>query len=161
MCAVHCYLSLVMRKLVFALCEHKGTDQPAHPRSLISTFVVRSLDWIIPVVSISETSSLYLASGLRRPVCVLPGHKPRRQVLSGCGSFNWYLVHFVSLLLHGNSCVCVYTNSADLNEMLHFVASDQGLHCLPRSPLLILHSWTWQVHIIWHMVYLVHDWFSV
>ena len=40
----------------------KGADQPAHPRSLISTFIVRCLDNIIPLVSISEISSLYLAS---------------------------------------------------------------------------------------------------
>ena len=31
--------------------NNKGADQPAHPRSLISTFVVRSLDRKIPVVA--------------------------------------------------------------------------------------------------------------
>ena len=41
---------------------NKGTDQSAHPRSLISAFVVRCLDSIISLVSISETSSLYIAS---------------------------------------------------------------------------------------------------
>ena len=34
----------------------KGTDQPAHPRSLISTFVVRRLDSIIPLLTIAEIS---------------------------------------------------------------------------------------------------------
>ena len=34
----------------------------AHPRSLISAFVVRCLVSIIPLVSISEIASLYLAS---------------------------------------------------------------------------------------------------
>ena len=42
--------------------NNKGADQPAHPRSLISTFVVRSLDTIMPLVSISKISSVYLAS---------------------------------------------------------------------------------------------------
>ena len=42
--------------------NNKGADQPAHPRSLISTFVVLCLDSIIPLVSISKISSLYLAS---------------------------------------------------------------------------------------------------
>ena len=42
--------------------NNKGADQLAHPRSLISTFVVRFLDSIIPMVFISETSRLYLAS---------------------------------------------------------------------------------------------------
>ena len=38
--------------------NNKDTDQPAHPRSLISAFVVRCLDSIIPLVSISKTASL-------------------------------------------------------------------------------------------------------
>ena len=50
-----------MRKTVL-FANNKGADQPAHPRSLISTFAVRCLDSIIPLVSISEISSRYLAS---------------------------------------------------------------------------------------------------
>ena len=42
--------------------NNKGADQPAHPCRLISTFVVRCLDGIIPLVSMSEISNLYLAS---------------------------------------------------------------------------------------------------
>ena len=34
----------------------KGTDQPAHPRSLISAFVVRCLDSIIPLLATAEIS---------------------------------------------------------------------------------------------------------
>ena len=49
-----------MRKLFMSYANNKGADQPAHPRSLISAFVVRCLDSIIPLVSISEISSLYL-----------------------------------------------------------------------------------------------------
>ena len=36
--------------------NNKGADQPAHPRSLISAFVVRSLDSIIYLVSRSKIS---------------------------------------------------------------------------------------------------------
>ena len=36
----------------------KGADQPAHPCSLISTFVVRSLDSIIPILDTSGISRL-------------------------------------------------------------------------------------------------------
>ena len=55
----------------------KGADQPAHPRSLISAFVVCCLDSIIPLVSVSEMSSLYLASvpeqvGLSLPLSQIP-----------------------------------------------------------------------------------------
>ena len=42
--------------------NNKGADQPAHPCSLISTFVVRCLDNIISVVSSSVISSRYIAS---------------------------------------------------------------------------------------------------
>ena len=42
--------------------NNKGADQPAHPRSLISTFVVRSLDSTICILAISEVSRFQLAS---------------------------------------------------------------------------------------------------
>ena len=51
-----------MRKPVLPYVSNKGADQPAHPCSLISTFVVCCLDSIISPVSISEISSLYLPS---------------------------------------------------------------------------------------------------
>ena len=40
------YLKMVhiMKKPAFVVCEQKSADQPAHPRSLISAFVVRCLD---------------------------------------------------------------------------------------------------------------------
>ena len=41
--------------------NNKGADQPVRPHSLISTFVVHCLDSLIPLVSISEIPSLYLA----------------------------------------------------------------------------------------------------
>ena len=43
-----------MRKPVLPYANSKGADQPVHPRSLISAFVVRCLDSIISLVSISE-----------------------------------------------------------------------------------------------------------
>ena len=55
----------VMRKPVYAICEQQRritADQSAHSHNLISTFIVHCLDSIIPLVSISEISSLYLAS---------------------------------------------------------------------------------------------------
>ena len=40
----------------------KGADQPAHPRSLISTFVVRCQDKMISLVFIFEISRFYQVS---------------------------------------------------------------------------------------------------
>ena len=41
--------------------NNKGADQPAHPRSLISTFVVRYLDSKIPVLAKSKISRLLIS----------------------------------------------------------------------------------------------------
>ena len=54
-------MSHVMRKPVYAICEQQRR-RSAHSFSLISVFVIRYLDSIIPLVSISIISSLYLAS---------------------------------------------------------------------------------------------------
>ena len=48
-------MSFVMKNLFMPYANNKGADQPAHPRSLISAFVVR-------LISISDISSLCLAS---------------------------------------------------------------------------------------------------
>ena len=42
--------------------NNKAADQPAHPRSLISAFVVRCLESIISLDSIAEISRVKLAS---------------------------------------------------------------------------------------------------
>ena len=54
-------LSLRIQR-ISAFANNKGADQPAHPRSLISAFVVRCLDRIISLDSIAEISRLQLAS---------------------------------------------------------------------------------------------------
>ena len=51
-----------MRKPIDAYANNKGADQPVHQRGLISVFVVRCLDSIIPLLSISKISSLYLVA---------------------------------------------------------------------------------------------------
>ena len=51
-----------MRKPVVLYGNNKSADPPAHLRSLISTFIVCCLGSMIPLVSISEISSLYLPS---------------------------------------------------------------------------------------------------
>ena len=61
--------------------NNKGTEQPVHPRRLISAFVIHFLKSIISKLASSEISIFYLVSvaeqaGLK---------KPRRQVLSGRG----------------------------------------------------------------------------
>ena len=68
--------------------NNKGADQPAHPRSLISAFVVRSLDNIISRVSRSENFKILASFSdcAGRFVSGLVGN-PRRHVLSCRGSY--------------------------------------------------------------------------
>ena len=42
--------------------NNKGAGQPAHPRSLISAFVVRCLDRVMSLVSVTKIPSLMLTS---------------------------------------------------------------------------------------------------
>ena len=51
-----------MRKPVYVICKHKGADQPAHLCSLISIFVVHSLDRVISLVPIVALLLLLLTS---------------------------------------------------------------------------------------------------
>ena len=57
----------VMRNQFMEYANNKGADQPAHTRSLISAFVIRCLDSMIPLVSISKILSIYLASVAAQP----------------------------------------------------------------------------------------------
>ena len=47
-----------MRKTVLSYANNKGADQPARPRSLISAFVVRSVDSMIPMLAKTKLSRL-------------------------------------------------------------------------------------------------------
>ena len=47
----------VMKKMcLMPYANNKGADQPAHPRSLINTFVVRCLDSMMCILAISKVS---------------------------------------------------------------------------------------------------------
>ena len=55
--------------------NNKDADQPVHLRSLISVFVVRCLDSIIPTVAISDILRLLLASVAEQPcLCLTRSH---------------------------------------------------------------------------------------
>ena len=62
--------------------NNKGADQPAHPRSLISAFVIRILDSIISKLATGEISIFYLVCVARETGLSLAFSETRRQVLS-------------------------------------------------------------------------------
>ena len=64
------------------ICNNKGPDQPAHPRSIISNFVACFLRRIIPRLASCEKKINFLSSLFSRDsLC----RKPRRQVFSRRG----------------------------------------------------------------------------
>ena len=71
--------------------NNKGADQPAHSRNLISTFVVRYVDSMIPLVSISEISSLYPASlAVQASLCLTWSQTPKTGFL--VTRFIWLMI---------------------------------------------------------------------
>ena len=67
--------------------NNKGADQPAHPRSLISIFVVCCLDSIISLDCIAEISRLLLASVAEQAGLCLAWSETPEDVLSWHGSY--------------------------------------------------------------------------
>ena len=63
--------------LFMANANNKGADQPVHSRRLINNFVVRCLDNIIPLVSIPEIASLYLATVATQAACLPWSQTPK------------------------------------------------------------------------------------
>ena len=131
--------------------NNKGADQLAHVHSLISTFVVRCLDSIIPTLAKSKISRPCLApvaekAGLRltwsetpktgflvsRLIFTVLTHKCQpHQLEESIFNFRGFLCTFFILLhfLHE----CMLANSGDLDQTPHSAISDLGLHCLTRS----------------------------
>ena len=71
------YMSLFM-----PYANNKAAYQPAHSHSLISAFVVRYLDSMIPQVYISEISSLHLASvAAQAGLCLTWSQTPKTGLL--------------------------------------------------------------------------------
>ena len=70
---VVCIWATSWKNLFMPYANNKGADQPAHRRIPISTFVIRCLDSIIPLVSIpkiSRLASLCSWAGLLEPFLV-------------------------------------------------------------------------------------------
>ena len=68
--------------------NNKGADQPAHPRSLISAFVIHLSKSIISRLITSEISIFQLVSEAEETGLKLACRKPRRQVFSQRGPFH-------------------------------------------------------------------------
>ena len=68
--------------------NNTGADQPAHPRSLISAFIIRSLESIVCKLPTGEISIFKLVSVAEETILTPRCRKPRRQKLSRRGPYN-------------------------------------------------------------------------
>ena len=107
------YLSCVMRKPAFYICENKDADQLRGKREADQRLCFRYKDSTIPQLHISENSSLcsqllWLCS----LVCVRPGRKPRRPVFSQRGSY--VLVILRHSALERITCLVVTPSHSDM-----------------------------------------------
>ena len=77
--------------------NNKGADQLAHPRSLISAFVVRCLDSVMALVSVTKISSLMLASVAEQVILSLTWSATPEDTFSH-DEAQYITIHFVSVL---------------------------------------------------------------
>ena len=85
----HLYMSRVVRKPAFCICENKDADQLRGNREADQRLCFRYIDSTIPLLPSSHLVWLYSL------VCVRPGRKPRRPVFSQRGSYNHQIFHLI------------------------------------------------------------------
>ena len=89
--------------------NNKGADQPAHLRSLISTFVVRCLDSTTPLVVIFEISRLQLASVAEQLGLNLTWSKILEDMLSRDVAQLRYTFSIVFFVYYNKHCRCPFS----------------------------------------------------
>ena len=95
--------------------NNKGADQRAHPRILISAFVIHCLDSMIPLVSMSEISSLYIASVAVQGVLSLTWSEiPKTGFLMTRLMYRGRFRQRVAGLVPLDGCVCAFGGSQTL-----------------------------------------------
>ena len=117
------YLSLVMKKPVFTLFEQQRRRSACTSTQSDQHLCCSLLSSEIPVVSISEISSLYLLLWLGRPVCVLPDRKSRIQVFLWRGSFVSYLFNFTAAWIY---IYFDWIQITAINILLYFLSNWTG-----------------------------------
>ena len=116
--------------------NNKVVDQPAHLRSLISTFVVRCLDSMICILAISKVSRFYLTSaaelsGLNLTRSQIPEDTFSRDAshLYVCSLYTWYRNIKQNLSRDMTKPTEWLCDQRRLRSALASAQSDQSLRC--------------------------------
>ena len=89
--------------LLVSCVNYKGADQPVHPRSLISTFVVHCPDSIMPTLAKSKISRLWLAPVAEQAGLSLTWSQTPKTSFLVTG-LKWYITWWKKLeYLHGEN----------------------------------------------------------
>ena len=110
------YLSRVVRKPAFCICENKDVDQLRSNREADQRLCFCYTDSTISLLSKYEIASLQPSSHLLwlySPVCVGPGRQPRRPVFSQRGSFP------LEAAIQVRDCVVGFVLGAGLHKCEH------------------------------------------
>ena len=86
------YMSRVMRKPVFCICENKDADQLRGNREADQRLCFRYIDSTIPLLPKTKFQAFSHLLWLYSPVCVRPGQKPQRPFFSQRDSYDTALV---------------------------------------------------------------------
>ena len=90
--------------------NNKGADQPAHPRSLISAFVVRCQDRMVPLVCISEISRFQLVSVAEQVSLCLAWSETPEDTFCHDEAHIFFLFFY---RYHNHTCVCTGFAASD------------------------------------------------
>ena len=121
--------------------NNTGADQPVHPRSLISAFVIRSLKSTICKLATGESLIFYLVSvaeqtGLKLALLETP---KTEFVVSRPMSFqHFFTYHYIVIKIFNNSfyTLCVCQHQRRCQDFIEFQWRIQrGLGVLARTPL--------------------------
>ena len=90
--------------------NNKGTYQPAHLRNLISKFVVRCLDSIIPILAIAKTSIL------KASLCSWAGHLESYLVANPKDRISRDKAHIIRYWKSPSSILVIFTSCLPVTE---------------------------------------------
>ena len=117
------YMSRVVRKPAFCICENKDADQLRGNREADQRLCFRYLDSTIHILPKSNFQASSHIQWLRSPLCVGPGRKPWRLVFSQQGSYHKAI--YVQFYCH---CTVLWKHPGRLRSDWAFAQADLRFH---------------------------------
>ena len=107
--------ALTRENLSLGFANNKGTDQPAHPRSLISTFVIRLLESIVSRLAASNILIFILVIAAEQGGLNITFSETQRQGLLRQGPY--FLTIKILINGHINDIKCLYGPATEISVL--------------------------------------------